>query len=303
MSVAYDQTSALADLHARRFDGIERPYSQADVERLRGSIRIEYTLAARGARRLWELLHTRPVAWFRGANEVVERNVEPSPDVDEFLRHAIAVRLRLQTELACLAHSRRGLLFDRRHRPSHVWIACELLQQLFREARELRLMAHHASYLTRQLPRQGARSSPRRLRNPPRCSAGILIRADHGAGIPRAGAGEAVGRVPARAQARDLLGARHHVQPAELLFTGKQLVHDVLGVRVEQGQSIGRVGESGTATGPHLDYRIIKNGTYVNPLVELKRMPKGDPISPDAQDAFFRERDAVLARLSQGATR
>ena len=35
------------------------------------------------------------------------------------------------------------------------------------------------------------------------------------------------------------------------------------GVRVEQGDSIGRVGSSGTATGPHLDYRIIKNGTYV----------------------------------------
>jgi murein DD-endopeptidase MepM/ murein hydrolase activator NlpD len=75
------------------------------------------------------------------------------------------------------------------------------------------------------------------------------------------------------------------------------------GVRVEQGQAIGRVGSSGTATGPHLDYRIIKNGTYVNPLVELKKMPKGDPISPDARDAFFRERDAVLSRLSQGATR
>jgi murein DD-endopeptidase MepM/ murein hydrolase activator NlpD len=75
------------------------------------------------------------------------------------------------------------------------------------------------------------------------------------------------------------------------------------GVRVEQGQAIGRVGSSGTATGPHLDYRIIKNGTYVNPLVELKKMPKGDPIPADAQEAFFRERDTVLARLSQGATR
>jgi len=41
-----------------RFDGIERPYSPADVERLRGSVAIEHSLARRGAERLWELLGT-----------------------------------------------------------------------------------------------------------------------------------------------------------------------------------------------------------------------------------------------------
>ncbi|HEY8592258.1 MAG TPA: isocitrate lyase [Sphingomicrobium sp.] len=39
-----------------RFDGIERPYSVEDVQRLRGSIPIEHTLARRGALKLWELL-------------------------------------------------------------------------------------------------------------------------------------------------------------------------------------------------------------------------------------------------------
>jgi isocitrate lyase len=47
------------DLHGQRFAGIKRPYSHAEVERLRGSLKIEYTLAAHGAKRLWELLHTR----------------------------------------------------------------------------------------------------------------------------------------------------------------------------------------------------------------------------------------------------
>ena len=47
------------DLHARRFDGIKRPYSKADVEKLRGSFKIEYSLARHGAMRLWELLNTR----------------------------------------------------------------------------------------------------------------------------------------------------------------------------------------------------------------------------------------------------
>jgi isocitrate lyase len=41
-----------------RWKGIERPYQPEDVLRLRGSIKIEYTLARKGAERLWHLLHT-----------------------------------------------------------------------------------------------------------------------------------------------------------------------------------------------------------------------------------------------------
>ena len=41
-----------------RWNGIERPYSLGDVERLQGSVIIEHTLARRGAEKLWELLHT-----------------------------------------------------------------------------------------------------------------------------------------------------------------------------------------------------------------------------------------------------
>ncbi len=40
----------------QRWEGVTRPYTQADVERLRGSLKIEHTLANVGARRLWELL-------------------------------------------------------------------------------------------------------------------------------------------------------------------------------------------------------------------------------------------------------
>jgi len=41
-----------------RWRNISRTYTPADVARLAGSLRIEHTLAANGARRLWELLHT-----------------------------------------------------------------------------------------------------------------------------------------------------------------------------------------------------------------------------------------------------
>jgi len=56
-----------APVPADRFAGILRPYSRTDVERLRGSVRIEHTLARMGAQRLWALLHTRPYVHALGA--------------------------------------------------------------------------------------------------------------------------------------------------------------------------------------------------------------------------------------------
>jgi isocitrate lyase len=59
-----------------RFDGIERPYSRKDVERLRGTIEIEHTLARRGAEKLWDLLHTEDFVAALGAltgNQAVQQ--------------------------------------------------------------------------------------------------------------------------------------------------------------------------------------------------------------------------------------
>ena len=50
-----------------RWRGVERGYSAADVVRLRGSVPIEYTLARRGAERLWEALETEPCVRALGA--------------------------------------------------------------------------------------------------------------------------------------------------------------------------------------------------------------------------------------------
>ncbi|MGH3006148.1 MAG: isocitrate lyase [Gaiellaceae bacterium] len=50
-----------------RWDGIERPYSEEDVERLRGSVQVEHTLARLGAERLWRLLHEEPYVPALGA--------------------------------------------------------------------------------------------------------------------------------------------------------------------------------------------------------------------------------------------
>jgi isocitrate lyase len=59
-----------------RWKGVKRPYTAAEVLRLRTSVRIEYTLATRGAERLWSMLHTEPFVAALGAltgNQAVEQ--------------------------------------------------------------------------------------------------------------------------------------------------------------------------------------------------------------------------------------
>lgn len=56
------------------------------------------------------------------------------------------------------------------------------------------------------------------------------------------------------------------------------------GKRVKQGDKIGYVGSSGLATGPHLDFRIYKHGSAVNPLnVES---PPANPIDSSQMEAY-----------------
>jgi murein DD-endopeptidase MepM/ murein hydrolase activator NlpD len=67
------------------------------------------------------------------------------------------------------------------------------------------------------------------------------------------------------------------------------------GARVSQGQVIGYVGATGIATGPHLDYRLKKNGYWVNPLEEHRKLPPGDPIPAAYLARFALERDRAGA--------
>jgi murein DD-endopeptidase MepM/ murein hydrolase activator NlpD len=69
-----------------------------------------------------------------------------------------------------------------------------------------------------------------------------------------------------------------------------------VGDRVEQKQVIGYVGQTGLATGPHVCFRIQRNGKYVDP--SGLRMPAGQPIAKTRLAEFRAARDSRLAELA-----
>ena len=69
------------------------------------------------------------------------------------------------------------------------------------------------------------------------------------------------------------------------------------GVTVKQGDLIGYVGASGTATGPHLDFRLKKNGVFIDPVPELAKQ-QGKAMAEDDKQKFTNMLTAARNRMT-----
>ena len=67
------------------------------------------------------------------------------------------------------------------------------------------------------------------------------------------------------------------------------------GVRVQQGQVIGYVGSSGLATGSHLHYEFLRNGSHVNPA--RMQFPRAEPVADEHRELFMAQSEYALSLL------
>lgn len=70
-----------------------------------------------------------------------------------------------------------------------------------------------------------------------------------------------------------------------------------VGSRVKQGQTIGYIGKSGLATGPHLHYEFRVNGVHRNPLTV--KLPHTDPIKKSLLAEFKKQTQPLIAQLNK----
>jgi murein DD-endopeptidase MepM/ murein hydrolase activator NlpD len=90
-----------------------------------------------------------------------------------------------------------------------------------------------------------------------------------------------------------------HANGFETIYGHLSRIRVRRGERVTQGDVIGNVGSTGLATGPHLDYRMKRDGRYVNPLTA--QLPPAPPIPSELLSEYGAVRDRALALLPSPA--
>jgi murein DD-endopeptidase MepM/ murein hydrolase activator NlpD len=87
-----------------------------------------------------------------------------------------------------------------------------------------------------------------------------------------------------------------HTNGYETMYLHLSKINVRTGAHVSQGEIIGRVGATGLATAPHLDFRITQNGAYRN--FAAINLPPAEPVGRSLRAEFTAARDQALELLT-----
>ncbi|TSE31985.1 Murein DD-endopeptidase MepM [Tepidimonas thermarum] len=93
-----------------------------------------------------------------------------------------------------------------------------------------------------------------------------------------------------------------HKQNRKTLYAHLSRIDVRKGQRIEQGQTLGAVGATGTATGPHLHFEYIVGGAHRDPLTLARDNAAGEPIEARWRADFERVASAMREQLAAATT-
>lgn len=125
---------------------------------------------------------------------------------------------------------------------------------------------------------------------------GVDYAAPTGTPVKSIGAGSVVGKGFQSGGGGNFLKIKHNSVYTTTYMHLSHFAKDIqVGKTVQQGEVIGYVGSTGLSTGPHLDFRVHKNGQPIDPL--KMESPPSKPIKPELMDHFAVVKQSMFAEL------
>jgi murein DD-endopeptidase MepM/ murein hydrolase activator NlpD len=125
---------------------------------------------------------------------------------------------------------------------------------------------------------------------------GVDYAAPTGTPVKSIGAGSVVGKGFQSGGGGNFLKIKHNsVYTTTYMHLSRFAQGIQAGKTVQQGEVIGYVGSTGLSTGPHLDFRVHKNGQPVDP--QKMESPPSKPVKPELMDSFAVAKQSVFAEL------
>ncbi len=127
---------------------------------------------------------------------------------------------------------------------------------------------------------------------------GIDYAAPKGTPVMSIGDGTVIARAYQRRGGGNYLKVKHNsVYTTTYMHLSGYAKGVTTGSRVEQGQVIGYVGSTGLATGPHLDFRVHKNGSPIDPL--KVKAPPVEPVKEENLERYNVVKDSLMNEIQK----